>query len=221
MASPSPVATSGIGRLAIDLPGPAGAENRLLGPDERLAVLGIPDQRAAADAVVREQIERKGVLPGVDVRQFGGPLDDGPHHFLAGGVAQGVDDAVVAVAAFAAQGQAACLLVEVRSPADQFVDPRRRFAHHHLHDGRIAQIAAGASVSAMWSSKRSSGSITPAMPPWAVRRCSIACRLSLVTTRTDSAGSTASAARKPARPPPMISTSTKRCSTHLGSNGTR
>ena len=38
----------GIGRFAIDLPGAAGAQNRLLGPDQRLAVLGVPHQRAAA-----------------------------------------------------------------------------------------------------------------------------------------------------------------------------
>ena len=38
----------GIGRFAIDLARAAGAEDRLLGPDQRLAVLGVPDQRAAA-----------------------------------------------------------------------------------------------------------------------------------------------------------------------------
>ena len=48
-----------------------------------------------------------------------GALDHGPHDFLAGGVAQGVDDAVVAVAPFAPQGQRARLLIEVRAPVDQ------------------------------------------------------------------------------------------------------
>ena len=43
-----------IGRLAIKLPGAARAEDRLLGPDEGLAMIGVPDQRAAAIAVVRE-----------------------------------------------------------------------------------------------------------------------------------------------------------------------
>ena len=99
------------------------ARDRLLGPDERLAVLGVPDQRAAADALVREQVEREGVLARFRRSAAGGPLDDGPHDFLAGGVAQGMDDAVMAVAPFAAQRQCASLLVEVRAPADQLVDP--------------------------------------------------------------------------------------------------
>ena len=97
----------GVGRFAIDLARAAGAEDRLLGPDERLAVLGVPDQRPAAAPFVREQVEREGVLPDLDVRQRAGAIDHGPHHFLAGGVAQGVDDAVVAVPAFAAQRQRA------------------------------------------------------------------------------------------------------------------
>ena len=42
----------GVGRFAIDLPRAAGAEDRLLGPDERLAVVGVPDERPAAGAVV-------------------------------------------------------------------------------------------------------------------------------------------------------------------------
>ena len=57
----------GIGRFAIELAGPAGGQNRLLGPDHRLAVPAVPHQGAAADAVERQQIEREGVLPDVDV----------------------------------------------------------------------------------------------------------------------------------------------------------
>ena len=57
----------GIGRFAVELARPAGGQDRLLGPDHRLAVPAVPHQRAAADAVVRQQIEREGVLPDVDV----------------------------------------------------------------------------------------------------------------------------------------------------------
>ena len=40
-----------VGRFAIDLPRAAGGENRLLGPDEGLAVAFVPDERAAAAIV--------------------------------------------------------------------------------------------------------------------------------------------------------------------------
>jgi len=42
-----------IRRLAINLAGTAGAEDRLLGPHEGLAVLGMPDKCAAAGTFVR------------------------------------------------------------------------------------------------------------------------------------------------------------------------
>ena len=97
----------GIGRFAIELARPAGGQDRLLGPDHGLAVPAVPHQRAAADAVQRQQIEREGVLPDLDVARLFHAADHHAHDFLAGGVAQGVDDAVVAVSALAAQGQPA------------------------------------------------------------------------------------------------------------------
>ena len=94
-------------------------------------------------------------------------LDDGPHDLVAGRVAQGVDDAGVAVAPFAAERDAAGLLVEVRAPLDQLLDPLGGLADDHLDDLGVAERAAGDERVGMWSSKRSSGSSTPAMPPWA------------------------------------------------------
>ena len=133
----------GIGRFAKHLAAAAGAENRLLGPDERFAVLGIPDQRAAASAVVREQIDRERVFPDLHVRQIGSVLDDGPHHFFAGGIAQGMHDAIVAVAPFAAQREFAGFQIEVRAPVDQLANALRGVADDHFDDLAIAQLAAG------------------------------------------------------------------------------
>ena len=94
--------------------------------------------------------------------------DDGPHDLEAGGVAQGVDDAAVAVAALAGQGELAVLQVELGAPADQVVDlrpgPRGRPVST---TSRSHSPAPATSVSSMWFSKRSSGDSTPAMPPWA------------------------------------------------------
>ena len=60
-----------VGGFAIDLPCPAGGQDRLLGPDERLAVLLVPDDHAAAGAVEREQVDREGLLPDLDVIEPG------------------------------------------------------------------------------------------------------------------------------------------------------
>ena len=62
----------------------------------------------------------------------------GPHHLPAGGVAQGVDDAAVAVAALHAD-----FGVELGAVADQFVDVAGRLAHHHLDHVAVAQAGAG------------------------------------------------------------------------------
>ena len=92
---------------------------------------------------MRQQVDRKGVLPDFDVRQSLHATGDSPHDFLAGGVAQGMDDAVVAVAAFASQGQLSAGLVELGAPGDQFLDPLRGLADHLLDDRPVAQRAAG------------------------------------------------------------------------------
>ncbi len=70
-------------------------------------------------------------------------FDDGSHHFAAGHVAEGVDDAVVTVAAFAAERDLAGFLVEVGSPVDEFLDATRGFADDHIDDGGVAECAAG------------------------------------------------------------------------------
>ena len=66
-----------------------------------------------------------------------------PHDLLAGGVAQGVDDAIVPVTALASQGEASFGRVEAGAPADELLDPPRGLADHPLHDLGIAERAAG------------------------------------------------------------------------------
>ena len=106
-------------------------------------MLGVPDQRPAADAVERQQVEREGVFPDVDVGRLFRAADHHPHDLLAGGIAQGVGDAVAAVSPFAAQRQPIAGLVELRAPVDQFADALRPFANDPLDHRGIAQRAAG------------------------------------------------------------------------------
>ena len=150
-----------------------------------------------------------------------GAVDDGPHHLEAGGVAEGVDDAAMAVAALAGQGELAVFLVELRAPADQVVDlvaalrgpPSRRRRGRTGRRRRSACPRCGSR----------SG------PPATARRrcrpgrsccCSAGC-WSLVTTSTCRSAGTSRAARRPAMPPPMTSTSVNRCVVCLGPKRTR
>jgi hypothetical protein len=96
-----------IGRLAIQLPRAPRGEDRAPRPDDRLAVGRVPHDRAAAAALVRHEVDRERVGPDLQVLQPLGLLDHGPHHLAAGGVAERVDDAVVAVTALAAELEAA------------------------------------------------------------------------------------------------------------------
>ena len=133
-----------IGRLAVDHAGAAAGQDRLLGPDQQLAAAAAATTRAPTQrALVRQQIDGEGVVPDRDVGRLAGAVDDGPHDLEAGGVAEGVDDAAMAVAALARQGQLAVFLVEVRAAADQVVDLLGRLAHHHLDDVAVAQAGAG------------------------------------------------------------------------------
>ena len=115
----------GIGRFR-DRPAPRRrcTRMRLLGPDERLCrarSFQTSAPRQAPSCVSRSSVK---VFSQVStLRQIRAcSIDDGPHDFLAGGVAQGMHDAMMAVAAFAAQSQLAGCSIEAGAPIDQFVN---------------------------------------------------------------------------------------------------
>ena len=134
----------GIRRLAINLPGAARAQNRLLGPDERAAVLGVPHERAAAAAFVREQIDRERVRPDLGV------------------VLRSRTRSIIArITSWPVASPSACTMrrwlcppsrpsISSPSSVSKFVPHSiswrmcsRRFADDHLDDFAIAQIGAG------------------------------------------------------------------------------
>ena len=98
---------------------------------------------ADAAPVVGEQVEGEGVVPEGDVRAGPRGGDDGPHHFETGRVPQGVDDAAVAVPAFARQRETAVLDVELRPPGDELLDFGGSGMDHTFHDLAVAQSVAG------------------------------------------------------------------------------
>ena len=61
-----------IGRLAKNLPRTTGRQDRLLGPDDRLAVLFIPDDCPATASLVGQQVNDEGPLPELGIRQTAG-----------------------------------------------------------------------------------------------------------------------------------------------------
>ena len=128
-----------VGRFAINLPDASGGQNRLLGPHECLAVCLVPDERPTTAALMGDQIDRERVGPHLEVVERPRPLDHGPHHLPAGGVAKRMNDAVMAVAAFAAQFERTIAGIEPRAPGDQFVDPRRSLAYDRIHHILMAE----------------------------------------------------------------------------------
>ena len=103
----------------------------------------IPDERAAACPLVGDEIDREGLGPDFQILKFPRPFDDSPHHLAAGGVAQRMHDAVMAVASLATQLQAAVVRVKPRAPGDQFGDPRRSLAHDRIDHILVTESAAG------------------------------------------------------------------------------
>ena len=131
-----------IGRLAIDLPGSARAQNRLLSPDHRLVAALVGNDRTAASAFMRQQVEGKGVGADFNVGKMLDTVDDCPHHFLARRVAKRVDDPIVAVPSLATKYQLPVRLVETSSPFDQFSNSTRSLTDHHFDHLLVAERAA-------------------------------------------------------------------------------
>ena len=103
----------------------------------------VPDEGAAARPLVRQQVDRKGRFPDQHVRPRADKLGHRPHHFLAGGVAQRMDDPAMAVPAFQRQSDLAVVRVEVRPIADQLADAVRRLADDHVDDPPVAKPLSG------------------------------------------------------------------------------
>ena len=132
-----------VARLAKELAGTSGREHDGTGPHQCETPAPVPDQNAAAFAIMRHQVDRYAVLPDPHVAPGACLEDDRPHDLAAGLVTQGVSDSRVRVAPFEAQGDMAIHLIEMRSPVDQLTDTLGRFAHHHFDDLGVAKSLTG------------------------------------------------------------------------------
>ena len=112
-------------------------------------------------------------------------------------------------------------LVELRAPVDQLADVLGRLADDHLDDLAIAQPGAGDERVVDVVLEAVLGLEHAGDAALGVGAVGLLAVVSLVTTSTDSRGSIAIAARSPAMPPPMTSTSAKWCGIRLGWKATR
>ena len=103
----------------------------------------VPDEAAPAPAPFGKQVDREGVGPDLEVVEAAGLLNHRPHHLSAGGITEGMDDPVMAVAPLAAEFQAAIPLIKPRAPGDQFGDPLGCLVNDRLDHVLVAEPSPG------------------------------------------------------------------------------
>ena len=126
-------------RFAVQPSRPARTQDRLLGPDEGLAMSRVPDQRPLALILMGQEIDRERLLPHLAGRMLSQPVDEGPHDLFAGRIAQSMRHARVAVAPFRCEGQLTILLIKVSPQPHQLANQIRGRVHHRFHNVPIAQ----------------------------------------------------------------------------------
>ena len=155
------------------------------------------------------------------LRRGSGLLDDGPHDLAAGLVAQGVDDPRVRVAPFAAQGDVAVDLVEMRAPVDQLADPIGCLADDHLDDLGVAEPLAGGQRVGDVVVEPVLGVEDAGDPALGVVAVALADLVLGDDQHAVAARGSPARPGSPAIPPPMTRTSVKWCGSSRGSNPTR
>ena len=133
-----------IGGVPEDAAQAAGGEQHGARADARDAPRALlVDQRAGRLAVFDQQVRDHGVAAEFDVGQRGGLAVERAGDLAPGGIAVRVQHAVAAVRAFAREGEAVALAVELRAPLDQLLDGARTLLHQRAHGVAVAQPVAG------------------------------------------------------------------------------
>ncbi len=125
--------------FTVNPPGSSGTQDCLPGPHQDHSVPRMIDDRSPTRSLTRQQVDRERVLPKRHVLLLPRSLNDRPHHFASGRIAQSVHDAMMAVPPFPSQFQVAVLAIEPSPPRHEFLDATRCFPHHHFHDVAVAQ----------------------------------------------------------------------------------
>ena len=138
--------TGRLGRVGGDgeeLPGTAGGQHHVVGPDlDRRTVRRTGDD-APAPSVLDQEIEREPSLEDGAGSPVGG-LDQSPLHLGPGRRPSGMDHARVGVPTLAGQSQEpAGLPIEVHPERDQLMDPARALVDQNPHRLLVAEPGAG------------------------------------------------------------------------------
>ena len=138
------MATCGVGRARVDLPGAAGGEDGDHGQVQRvLAVVEVEREGADAAAVDGEQVDHELVLVELHAAAHAGRLGQRAGDLAAGGVAAGVGHPAHRVRALAAEHDLAVLPVEARADLDELAHPVGALVHEHPDGFGVAQAGAG------------------------------------------------------------------------------
>ena len=153
IATPSPVAIVGVGRVEINFAASAGREDQPIGSDG-FHHAGNFIEHVNPEAMIlgrkakfrgRDEIDRHMILEQLNIRRTLDRAEECRLDFVAGEVVH-VEDAAFRMAAFAPEVELAMPgdipLVKVQAEFHQFMNPRRAFLHHRLDRRRIAQARA-------------------------------------------------------------------------------
>lgn len=137
---PVPGGALRIRRFSIDLPDPAGRQDRLLGPDQLGFALFLPiNDGAAAEVVEGEEVEGERVFPNANVRTTPNLFDRRAHDFCARGIAVRVQDAEMVVTPFASEKNFAVFVpVEVRAVVEKLANFAWPASYDHFNRFLIA-----------------------------------------------------------------------------------
>jgi hypothetical protein len=102
--------------------------------------IGANNNGSTTTTFVCQQINRKCVLPNIDVRHRSGSCDDRSHDFRTGSVTARVDNPLLAVTTFAAECPISIFTIKLGSPANQFLDSLGGLSDHHVYDRLVAKI---------------------------------------------------------------------------------
>ena len=104
-------------------------------------------QCANTPTFMRNKIKGKSLLPNFNILGFTSAINNRPHHLMARGIPQGMNDTMMAMPTFFTQCYVALIQIKLGSHADEIIDLPGSFSNHHFNNRSIAKPSACASAS--------------------------------------------------------------------------
>ncbi len=133
----------GIRCIAVHLPGTSAGQQHGPRPHPRHLAVAIEQPNPGNGSVLDHQVGGRGPLQQRDVGDGPRVAQQRPPDLRPGSIPVRVQNAIAAVRALARQHQLSRLAVEIRAPAQQFLDAQRPFLHQHPRRFAVHQAVAG------------------------------------------------------------------------------